>query len=292
MKRPATRGFLIALLWLHGLAIPPPSVAANPVGDGTFSADEALKLCLPSPQRVEISPNAYGIDGHQWLALRIAMAATHDYRLSHGIAYYAQYPDIDTSYEAIGRSLNIIDLGWRKSIMDDLHSLHGGNAQAIQRRRSRLSEGVTYWYNSEDRQLWQVGLMVHALGDSYAHTKGKLNSPTEKAYGIPLGHAADSLFSRDPDTIKNQKPKAIEYANKLYFALTGTSDNTTSEFDAIIYEINNCNDDSCDFMRGFYRAQKGEKSVEQMGVFTDCMNRNAKKLTKDQVLLITNWIAE
>jgi hypothetical protein len=291
MRRPTYKLMLAILLSCLGVFYLSLCASENPVGSGTLSPESALTECLPIRKVAETNLFPYRIDGHQWLTLRIAMAATGNYQLAHGLAYYSQYPDIDYSYEAIRQAKIIIDLDWQESIMGDLHSLHGGDACAVQLRRSHLRNGVAYWYHLEGSEVWQTGLIIHALGDSYAHTEGELNSLDEKAYGRPFGHAVDSIVGPDPDTIANFKPKAIEFATKLYGALIGPGDKTNAEFDAIIEEIRSCQDDSCDFLEGFYPSTDGKESEDEMAAFTDCMNQKAKKLTKEQVLLITSGIA-
>ena len=69
--------------------------------------------------------------------------------------------------------------------------------------------------------LVEAGLLIHALGDSYAHTSGQFKATDEVAYGPLVGH----LFAgHHPDEIAQQDvfPKYQEYVWDLFNALRTT----------------------------------------------------------------------
>ncbi len=65
---------------------------------------------------------------------------------------------------------------------------------------------------------WEKGVVIHALGDAWAHTKG--SGADEQAYGFPLGHLFDG---HAPDTISTAPGKYVAYIQNLYGALGGAT---------------------------------------------------------------------
>jgi hypothetical protein len=64
---------------------------------------------------------------------------------------------------------------------------------------------------------WERGLLIHAFGDSFAHTKGPNNSV---AYGGDWGHG---LAGHEPDIIGNNPRLYQLYVHDLYLALGGNA---------------------------------------------------------------------
>lgn len=265
-------------------------VSANPIGDGKLEPDVALKQCIPSQVSTEVGANTYGIDGHQWLTLRVAMAATDDFTLSHGLAYYAQYPDIDSSYNAIYLAPKIHLPDWQEAIMGNLHSLHGGGYCEVYQRRRALQALIDQSFNEKKTDVVKIGLLIHAFGDSYAHTRGDFGSEGESAYGKPFGHLIDSILGNDPDKIKNAPLKARAYAKKLFSVLSSESTENSIVIDMILEDISNCRSNTCGLIDDFYSAEDEEDSHEKLAEFTECMNSRSKKISKEKVLDLVHMI--
>jgi RHS repeat-associated protein len=175
--------------------------------------------------------------GHFYTAYAVAVAsgaftATEAFKL----AYYAQLPDEVSAFDAITAGLatqlrshqDIIqdylqtDFPWYfrvppehvtafgRDVQQWLHSLHGGNAQAVQRRRACLAKML----RRGDLATWQKGFIIHALGDAFSHTF--YSSRGTQAYGYPVGHG---LHGTDPDNIALRQDVYQAYVSALYEAL-------------------------------------------------------------------------
>lgn len=115
---------------------------------------------------------------------------------SFRLAYYAQYPDQTIRYNAVNQGFRLQTAnrnpGPRESELRAfkvLHSLHGGSAADAERWRRCLTS------MAEDASLnqWQRGLVLHALGDAYAHTR-----KGGEQYGPPTGHGRVGSKPDDP----------------------------------------------------------------------------------------------
>lgn len=145
----------------------------------------------------------YGKDGHFYTAGYVAYLAGYrnTFKLEN-ISCYTQTPDKELwSLNAVPVSAyGIIPGFWsfRHRVVDGLHSLHGGDAKEVDVRRARLKQKIieAVQPNSEVPD-WQLGFLIHAFGDSYAHVHG---NPT-KAYSQWIGHLLPSLTGDSPDAI-------------------------------------------------------------------------------------------
>ncbi len=63
---------------------------------------------------------------------------------------------------------------------------------------------------------WAWGLLVHALGDSYAHAYAKGPDGSEELFSWPFGHG---FSGHEPDIIANYKAKYRRFLEALYRAL-------------------------------------------------------------------------
>lgn len=98
-------------------------------------------------------------------------------------------------------------------ISEVLHSMHGGDAGAVCDRRRCLAK-VLRRALADGRPTWQIGIIIHAFGDSFAHTRESDGS----AYSYPTGHAADGKW---PDVIGNRLGLYRDYCDALCRALGG-----------------------------------------------------------------------
>lgn len=173
--------------------------------------------------------------GHFYTVYMVAIAAGRPVNEAYHLAYFAQYPDELRRYDAVwtagadvGSDVLLSATGpvgrgavaaqkmlydsWGKRINERLHSLHGGDPIA----RQCCLRGML---QDPSLKLWERGMLMHAFGDSFAHTYE--DNGKRVAYGYPLGHAWDSLFGTDPDVIANNSQMYQNYVNQLYVALGG-----------------------------------------------------------------------
>lgn len=154
----------------------------------------------------------YDRSGHQYTTFIVARLAGLDREMSHKLAYFSQFPDDVTKYSATSAAINIFNQKYRRQIMATLHSLHGGDERAVLHTRSVLKNVIKERKNT--LQTYQVGLVIHALADAYAHTtieNGKL-----KAFGSVVGHL---WHGHTPDIIAYDPPKYKDYVCNLFMAL-------------------------------------------------------------------------
>lgn len=207
-------------------------------------------------------PRCYGPAGHYYTAFYAALAVGLPYATANRIAFYTQLPDLVCELDAIesgkywglwaaavyfepipkacsqllpeeyqkfwqaSTDVSIDKMLHHWQIQAGLHALTGGDAlQETEHRRKILRR-----FSPIDKEILQLGLAVHAFGDSYAHRDfhdGK------NMYGPPAGHAADLIndplwmegltSGHDPDRIALRKPLYFEYANDLYLELARCS---------------------------------------------------------------------
>jgi hypothetical protein len=100
--------------------------------------------------------------------------------------------------------------------MSTLHSLHGGDETAVLNRRRQLHDLLASGLANRSLPDWQAGLIIHAYGDSYAHTR--LNEGHLKAYGDWFGHLSDG---HTPDSIRDAPEKFLEFTSGLFSCLKG-----------------------------------------------------------------------
>jgi hypothetical protein len=156
----------------------------------------------------------YEKSGHQYTTFIIARMAGVGRELSHKLAYFSQFPDDVDKYSATYAAIRIFNQTYRRKIMRTLHSLHGGNKQAVIDRRNILSGLIQDGLHNRSLEPYQLGLIIHAFADAYAHTK--IEDGQLVAFDSVYGH----LFHwHTPDLIAYDPPKYAEYACNLYIAL-------------------------------------------------------------------------
>ncbi len=162
-------------------------------------------------------------DGHLFTTFLVSSFAEVPKADKYAITYYCQYADDDHRYNATVVSLKYLLVPWRwcwrTDINKELHSLHGGDNDSVRRRRTELAKLIKSQLAEGDaNRLWQAGLMIHALGDSYSHTKGEFGQD-ERAYGPLYGHAFVVHF---PDQVAHAEvfPKYAAYVRNLFDVLS------------------------------------------------------------------------
>jgi hypothetical protein len=165
----------------------------------------------------------YEKDGHIATSGYIAqMLGLRKERIGN-LSCYSQAPD-DLALRYSAPTVGVWGLplytGYRHDIVNSLHSLHGGNAQAVADRRKML-EALVHQSFVSNQLDWQTGFLIHALGDSYAHVyfkNGQLQS-----YGEFIGHAFENTrWGERPDSIfvNGHSEIYLSYVSALFRALS------------------------------------------------------------------------
>jgi hypothetical protein len=227
MEHKRTVGQLVVLSALLGIAgcadqhdftavtLKDPVTAIQESGGGTT---------LRSALRLDVIP-LYEKDGHIATSGFIADMLGLDAMKIESFSCYSQAPD-DLAYRYSAPAVAIWAFpaytGYRRDVVNSLHSLHGGNAQAVEYRRQKLESLVRQSFIS-NRPDWQTGFLIHALGDSYAHVYSK--NGQLQAYGEFMGHAFDNTpWGEKPDLIfvNGHAEIYVSYVSALFRALSPT----------------------------------------------------------------------
>lgn len=259
--------------------------SSNPV-IGSKEPLEAAQFCT------EQVPEPFLPDGHLYTTLSLTDIAEYDDLRKMTITYYSQYPDIDPDFEAVPVSFKYLFIpwkwDWRNDITGTLHSLHGGDRKAIDQRRENIQSALSQ--SLEDPNLdWLSGLIIHAYGDSYAHTKNEFNSENEKAYNVWIGHAIPTIFGSSPDDIKkeNNEPKYLGYISSLYrtIKLNDGHDERFIEFKNFVDKLD-CEGGECPNFHALFTSNE-ENRIDK---FTSCMNENSRPLKVSEINLAMSMI--
>lgn len=164
----------------------------------------------------------YEIDGHLYTTFVVARLAGLPVSRALELAWGCQVPDANRRFTAVSAAWTSLWEKYSADIMKILHSIHGGKEEQVLRRRGDLKQLVSEAIQRGEPD-WRVGLMIHAYGDSYAHTFLKMGK--EHSYRPPHGHAG---HGHKPDKIGNFPKKYLEYVAGLYVALGGQGDPKTA----------------------------------------------------------------
>jgi len=267
----------LSILSLCGLI----GCATNPI-KGDHEPFDAANICLDKV------PVEWIEDGHIYTTLTLTDISDYSERRQLMLSYYSQYPDIDTDYEAVPVSLKYLLLPWkwewRNDITGQLHSLHGGDRSEIDDRRENIRNALSKTLANE-KYDWLTGLIIHAYGDAYAHTKHSYNSSTETAYNVWIGHAIPSLLGKSPDKIKAplNEPKYLGYIENLYSSMKKSSD-TNEEFLKFYNFVDElkCNGGKCPNFHALFN-NKFPSDQSPINIFRKCMNNTARQLSVSEV---------
>lgn len=274
----------LGALWISTLIL---SGCSESAIAGDLDPIEAANKCIRDISGLFIQ------DGHLYTTLSITELIRLPIERQMSIAYFSQYPDIDHDYEAVPVSFKYLLLPhkwkWRNDITGKLHSLHGGDRKAIDERREAIRKALTIFIKDPSND-WMSGLLIHALGDSYAHTKNPYNSSEERAYGVWIGHAVPTIspWSSSPDNIKapDNEPKFLGYVNDLFETLK-TDDSDTTGFKNFLAFVDKleCTGGQCPNFHALFHGQADTKKT-RIDVYTDCMNKEMRQLTVPEVQFV------
>ena len=260
---------------------------ANPI-IGTQEPANAIQVCSEKVKGIGDFSAEYMQDGHLYTTLAITDLVQLPIERQLTLSYYTQYPDIDPDYEATPVAIKYMlvpwKYAWRNNITGKLHSLHGGNSAYIKKRRENIGEALKE--TIKDPSLdWLSGLIIHAYGDSYAHTKYAYDSEYEHAYNVWLGHMWATLMRRSPDAIKRNaitEEKYLAYINDFYqdINLDAANDYEFKRFEAFV-ESYECTGGACPNFHAEYNNQDPEDN--KIDLFRDCMNKSSRQLTPLEV---------
>jgi len=260
---------------------------ANPIV-GTLERNQAIKICTEKAKDIGDLGTEFIQDGHLYTTLAIADIVQLPKERQLVLSYYTQYPDIDPDYGATPVAIKYLFLPWkyrwRNSITGKLHSLHGGDYSHIQQRRKNIGESLNE--TIKDPSLdWLSGLIIHAYGDAYAHTKFEYASEFERAYNVWLGHAWATLMRKSPDDIKRNavtEEKYLRYIQDFYTHMKpdGTSDHDFKQFKKFVEDYQ-CTGGSCPNFHAKYTNQ--DPSNNKIDFFRDCMNNTSQPLSPQEV---------
>jgi len=156
----------------------------------------------------------YQYGGHFYTIYAVAIARGYSPKDAYALAYFGQLPDQVSGYSAYDSlrqwsSEITFDNQWLRDIQEVLHSLHGGD---VLKRRDCLAKMLS------DPQLKATdkGLLLHAFGDSFAHTY--IDPKTQKlmAYSYPFGHRDEGS---DPDLPSLRPGLYKDYVNAMFQSL-------------------------------------------------------------------------
>ncbi|WP_414491580.1 hypothetical protein [Stenotrophomonas maltophilia] len=174
----------------------------------------------------------YEIDGHLYTTFVVARLVGMPIPRSLELAWGCQVPDANKKYTAVSAAWRSLWKTYELDLMRVLHSIHGGKQEQVRKRREDLKQLITEAIQRGDPD-WRTGLMIHAYGDSFAHTFLKMGE--EHSYEPPFGHAG---HGHKPDKIGNFPEKYLEYVAGLYAALGGQGDPPTA-LDGLIKIVEN-----------------------------------------------------
>ena len=159
--------------------------------------------------------------GHFALSYAMLIAMGADREEAYQMALWSQLPDEVAETDAMQASPNgegdtgvVINgakqiLGgstpWRNVVQNTLHSLLGDDPQKQRTLISCMLKGRS----GETLSLQEKGLLLHALGDAYAHVDEK----TGKLFATGAGHAAKGTA---PDSLYHNKRAALSYIQEQY----------------------------------------------------------------------------
>ncbi len=185
----------------------------------------------------------YEKDGHIATSGYIADMLGLEGKRIGSLSCYSQAPD-DLALRYSAPAVGIWGLpdytGYRHDIVNSLHSLHGGNAQAVAIRRKKL-EALVHQSFTSGQPDWQTGFLIHALGDSYAHVYSK--NGQLHAYGEFVGHAFENTrWGERPDSIfvNSHAEIYLSYVSALFRALSpagGAGQERTDLLEAFNFRI-------------------------------------------------------
>lgn len=211
---------------------------------GEVGGANVYRFCSNSPIYQFDVLGLYQADGHFYATYVVARLNGYSDRVSYELAYYSQYPDQHRKLDAVMAGFDIAQKFLERSIAAEngvyakdesaenweiqryIHALLGDDIAGVQRYRNCLDRLI----NRGGLNLWEKGILTHALADTYAHLEG--SGSDQRAYGPPFGHALDM---HGPDIPSEDPEKFGEYIRKLNTVLGGNGD--ARHIDAVIRRL-------------------------------------------------------
>jgi RHS repeat-associated protein len=180
------------------------------------------------------SSGYFNESGHFYSVYIAAIAAGKPESEAYTLAYYAQYPDqvdlLDALANSYGPKGPIVKEAWGQAIKKYLHSLHGGNEALVLAWRKCLEKGLTSgWFSDKEK-----GLLLHAYGDSFAHSWIDKNGKWH-GYQTKQGHLFTTRGGHSPDIIAMHPQNHETYASNMFSIFGGKN---RSDLDAYFKFIN------------------------------------------------------
>lgn len=187
----------------------------------------------------------YAVEGHYNTTELIARMAGYSPNDAFRLALFSQAPDDEAVYYSApwvgfwGLPLAPFS-SYRSNVLNVLHSLHHGDHTEVLERRSNLKREIIFLVKSRKKEDdWKIGFLIHALGDSYAHSYGSLANL--HGYNEFIGHILDdgSTGNRPDEIVANNNYLIyIEFVRALFEALTADSeDHARGPLDAFIARV-------------------------------------------------------
>lgn len=272
--------------------------AAQPLGfdnepkaaPNSLSPTKASEDCIGSLWN-RLDGQMFNIVGHAETTYVISVLAGQDIVNTHELTYFSQYPDankeLDAIVNAVKNKIPSESNKFTQDIVTKLHSLHGGDSEKIKQRRTEVENGIKNNLKKTD-DVWKAGLLIHTLGDTYAHTYKKFWTNDEVAYGPATGHLGDSIFGEDPDSVTSPKTKVkyLAYIDNL-FAILKTDKADVKRFKDFKTKVKNtkCKDDIC-------FSNEVLEFNNKMDRYDRCMNKFMTPLTRPQVQEVMDQIKD
>lgn len=187
----------------------------------------------------------YPVEGHYNTTELIARMAGYSPDDAFRLALFSQVPDDNAiSYSAPWVGFWGLALGpfssYRSNVLNVLHSLHNGDHAEVLERRNNLKREIIFLVKSRKKEdHWKIGFLIHALGDSYAHSYGAMDNL--HGYNEFIGHILDdgSTGNRPDEIVANNNYLIyIEFVRALFEALTAESeDHARGPLDAYIAAV-------------------------------------------------------
>ncbi|HVJ63329.1 MAG TPA: RHS repeat-associated core domain-containing protein [Tahibacter sp.] len=176
----------------------------------------------------------YAESGHYYTTFYVALKVGYSVKDAQRLAFLSQAPDEVHNWDAMGMQIDYMvsrvaptygtllellpGMPNRREIRDSVHInthvLTGESSTVVTPRVLRAIDGANGDMNT-------VGLLIHSLGDSFAHRCIKDPTIEGRMYETGFGHGVDSVTGHHPDLIQNRPDRYLAYVEQLTKTLAG-----------------------------------------------------------------------